>query len=481
DNYTRYKGKDGVRLSSFVRKAAFALKFGQLDPLISGQVTNDSKILFNRDIKARVEKLAPFLQFDADPYPVIVGGKTTWILDGYTTSDQYPYGQSFSGSGGLAGDYNYARNSVKATVDAYEGTVKFYVIDPSDPIIQSYQEAFPDLFSKFGEMPDALRAHLRFPEDLFKLQSGVFATYHVTEPRRFYSGNERWLLSPDPSAVVGSIPAAAADNSNRGSGRSPQITAQTQRQDPYYLFIRLPGDDRESFLILQPFVPVSKDNQQTRLVSFMTAKSDPRDYGKMEAFVMPQGQQVLGPVQVAANINKDTAISREITLLDQRGSRVISGNVQLIPVGDSIVYVQPIFTIAAQGPNPFPQFQFVTVLVQGKAPVKAATVNEALLKLFGAPGATPDSTATPTTPTTPTDQTVTQLLDQAAAKFNAADDALRSGDLGTYQRLVKEARDLVAQAQAQLSGGEQTPSPTTTSTTTSTTKPASSALQASKR
>ncbi|MCJ7672104.1 MAG: UPF0182 family protein, partial [Acidimicrobiia bacterium] len=420
DNYTRYQGKDGVRLSSFVRQAAFALKFGQLDPLISGQITDESKILYNRDIKARVEKLAPFLQFDADPYPVIVGGKTTWILDGYTTSDQYPYSEQIGGSGGLAGDVNYARNSVKATIDAYEGTVKFYVIDPSDPIIQSYDEAFPDLFSKFEEMPDALRAHLRFPEDLFKLQSSVFATYHVTEPRRFYSGNERWLLSPDPSAVVGTIPAAAS-NSNSRSGRSPQITAQTQRQDPYYLFIRLPGDDRESFLILQPFVPVSKDNQQTRLVSFMTAKSDPRDYGKMEAFVMPQGQQVLGPVQVAANISKDTAISREITLLDQRGSRVISGNVQLIPVGDSIVYVQPIFTIAAQGPNPFPQFQFVTVLVQGKSPVKAATVNEALIQLFGAQGQTPGSADTPTTPTTPTDQTVTQLLEQAAAKFNDAD------------------------------------------------------------
>jgi hypothetical protein len=168
-------------------------------------------------------------------------------------------------------------------------------------------------------------------------------------------------------------------------------------------------------------------------------------------------------------------------LLDQRGSRVISGNVQLIPVGDSIVYVQPIFTIAAQGPNPFPQFQFVTVLVQGKSPVKAATVNEALLLLFGAPGTTPGAADTPTTPTTPTDQTVTQLLDQAAAKFNAADDALRGGDLGTYQKLVKEARDLVAQAQAQLTGGGSTSSNTPTSSTASATRSASAALQASKR
>lgn len=475
DSYTRYQGKDGVELSSFVRKAAFALRFGQLDPLISGQVTDTSKILLNRDIRQRVEKLAPFLQFDADPYPVIVDGKTIWVLDGYTTSDQYPYSQQFSGSGGLAGDFNYARNSVKVTVDAYQGTVRFFVIDPSDPIIQAYEKAFPDLFSPFAAMPDALRAHLRYPEDLFKLQSNAFAKYHVTEPRRFYSGNERWLLSPDPSSVVGTIPTAATDSQSRGSGRSPEINAETRRQDPYYLYIRLPGDDRESFLILQPFVPVSKDNQQTRLVSFMTAKSDPRDYGELNAFVMPQGEQVLGPVQVAANINKDTAISREITLLDQKGSSVISGNVQLIPVGDSIVYVQPIFTIAAQGPNPFPQFQFVTVLVQGKSPVKAATVNEALQLLFG--NTPQNGSATPSTPSAPTDRTVNQLLAQAASKFNEADTALRNGDLGTYQRLVKEARDLVAQAQAQLDGTEASP----TTTTTSTTRPASSALQASNR
>ena len=184
----------------------------------------------------------------------------------------------------------------------------------------------------------------------------------------------------------------------------------------------------------------------------MTAKSDTSDYGRLEAFVMPQGEQILGPVQVAANINKDTEISREITLLDQRGSRVISGNVQLIPVGTSIVYVQPIFTIAAQGPNPFPQFQFVAVLVQGKAPVKAETVNEALVKLFGTFGTpeVPITPSTPNTPSTPTDATVSGLLAQATEKFNAANEALRAGDLGTYQQLVSEARDLIAQAQALL-------------------------------
>jgi uncharacterized membrane protein (UPF0182 family) len=312
-------------------------------------------------------------------------------------------------------------------------------------------------------MPAELVAHLRYPEDLFKLQSDVFSKYHVTEARRFYTGNERWLLSPDPNSVVGSIPTASPRAA--AQGRSPEISATTKRQDPFYLYIRLPGEDRESFLILQPFVPVSKDNQQTRLVSFMTAKSDPRDYGQLDAFVMPQGEQVLGPVQVAANINKEPSISEKITLLDQRGSNVISGNVQLIPVGDSIVYVQPFFTVASQGANGFPQFQFVVVLVQDRPPVFGPTVADALAQLFGASPTTP----TPDTPTpaTPDGQTVDQLLAQATAKFADADAALKNGDLGTYQQLVKEARDLVAKAQAILDGSA---GPSTT-----TTAPASSA------
>ncbi|HEU5301423.1 MAG TPA: UPF0182 family protein [Acidimicrobiia bacterium] len=456
DALTRYTGKDGIVLSNVIRKAAFALRFGDANPLISGQVDGDSRVLMLRGIRERVTKLAPFLDFDADPYPVITEGRTTWILDGYTTSDRYPYAQSFSGSGGLSSTFNYVRNSVKVTVDAYNGTVKFFVIDAKDPVIRAYQKAFPDLFSPFSEMPDELVAHLRYPEDLFKVQSDVFSKYHVTQARRFYTGNERWLLSPDPNSVVGTIP-TASPRSTTAQGRSPEISATTKRQDPFYLYIRLPGEDRESFLILQPFVPVSKDNQQTRLVAFMTAKSDPRDYGELDAFVMPQGEQVLGPVQVAANINKDTTISQRITLLDQRGSEVISGNVQLIPVGDSIVYVQPFFTIASQGAE-FPQFQFVAVLVQDRAPVIGATVADALAQLFGeAPQApTPDDT-----PTTPEGQTVDQLLAQATEKFAAADAALRDGDLGTYQSLVKEAQALVAQAQAILDGT----APTTTTTT----------------
>jgi len=480
DARTRYDGRDGVDIGGFFRRAAFALRFGDPNILISGQITDRSRILLNRDIRDRVEKLTPFLDFDADPYPVIANGKTFWILDGYTTSTQYPYSQVFQGSGGLTGDVNYVRNSVKVVVDAYEGTVRYFVIDPDDPIIQAYQNAFPDLFEPFDEMPEVLRDHLRYPEDLFKLQSNVFAKYHVTEPQRFYNGNERWLLSPDPNVAVAPVTETTRQTN---PNRAPEITATSRRQDPYYLYIRLPGDDSESFLILQPFVPVSKNNQQTRLVSFMSAKSDPDAYGEIEAFVMPQGNAVLGPVQAAANIQKTTEISSQITLLSRRGSNVIAGAVQLIPVGESIIYVQPFFTIASENPNAFPQFEFVTVATTdpNQEPVLASTVSEALDRIFGrAPAPTePTEPGEPTPSGPPGDQTAVELLETAAQRFEDADAALRRGDLGEYQRLVSEAQELVERARELLgaTGGGTTP-PSTGSTTT-TTEPGSTAqLQA---
>ena len=291
DQFTRYKGKDGVKLSNIVRRAAFALRFGSLDPLISGQITSNTKLLMERDIRARVTKLAPFLQFDADPYPVVLGNRTVWIMDGYTTTDQYPYGQSLSGEGSLATSFNYVRNSVKVTVDAYQGTVKFYVFDKTDPIIKSYRSAFPDLFTDGSQMPAAIRAHLRYPEDLFKSQSSIFGRYHVTEPKRFYDGSSKWLVSPDPgsgrvsSDILSEASAAAGTASATSGSNQPQAATSTgARISPYYLNIRLPGqkDPNTHFIVTVPFVPVSSGNSQTRLVSFLTADSDPGQYGKLQ-------------------------------------------------------------------------------------------------------------------------------------------------------------------------------------------------------
>ena len=454
---TRYRGKDGVKLSNLLRRAAFALRFGDINPLISGQVTSSSKILLIRDIMSRVQTLAPFLQFDSDPYPVVVNGRITWILDGYTTSNQYPYSESESGEGGLSNSVNYVRNSIKATVDGYNGTVHFYVVDNKDPIVAAYRKAFPSLFTDGSKMPAVIRAHLRYPENLFQLQSNVFSKYHVTNTSSFYAGTERWLLSPDPNAVLGQT---VTPTTARGSSRAVQITATTPRQEPYYLYIRLPGDTHENFLILQPFVPVSQDNQQTRLVSFMTAKSDPGSYGQLQAFVMPQGANVTGPVQVANNIQSNPALSSQFTLLSQGGSDVIKGNIQLIPVGNSLVYVQPIFVQSSS--NGYPQFKFVVVFTQGKTPVFDSTVNTALTDLFngGSSSAGTTPSTTPTSPTTPTttpsagSSTTTQsLLTQASQQFVAANTALRNGDLATYQADIALAQQDVQAAQQASAAG----------------------------
>ena len=280
-----------------MRRAAFALRFNDVNLLVSGQIRTDkSKIIMFRSIRNRVEKLAPFLRYDTDPYPVIVDGRTKWVIDAYTATSKYPYSQYVDGVGGIQGRFNYVRNSVKVVVDAYNGNVDFYVVDRTDPIVKAWRQAFPDLFSNFADMPDGLKDHLRYPEDLFRIQTDVYATYHVTEPRRFFQGSERWLISPDPNeAITGVTSLNSTDPDTQGnSSRAPSIRATTKRQDPYNLYIRLPGDDRESFLILQSFVPVSQDNQQLRLVSFLTAKADRRNYGQLESFVMPQGQQVHG-------------------------------------------------------------------------------------------------------------------------------------------------------------------------------------------
>jgi len=463
DATNRYDGEDGVTLSNFVRRAAFALRFGDINPLISGQVTGGTKILYQRDINDRVHKLAPFLHFDADPYPVALDGGVVWVLDGYTTTNRYQYSESVTGSGVLGHDFNYVRNSVKATVDAYDGTVTFYVIDPEDPLIRAYQKAFPELFTDFKEMPEDLRAHLRYPEDLFRVQADVFARYHVTDERRFYQGNAKWLLSPDPGS--GRIDETQLDTGSADTGdeTGPQdATSTSQRMDPYYLYITLPGDAEPSFLILQPFVPVSENNKQTRLVSFMVAKSDPDTYGEKTAFEMPQGESVLGPVQVDNEINSTAEISRQLTLLDQRGSSVISGSLQLIPVGDSILYIRPLY-VEGRGASSFPQFRFVVVFTPGQQAVLASSVEDGLNQLFGIAPTTETPTEETPTEEAPASDDVQALLDEAAQTFQDAQDALQQGDLGRYQQLIDDVGDLIEQARdAQAGGGTATTTTTTT-------------------
>jgi uncharacterized protein len=465
DATTRYQGKDGVRIDNPIRRLAFALRFGDINPLISGQVGGNTKVLYVRDIQDRVKKLAPFLDFDADPYPVVTGGRVVWVLDAYTTTSRYPYSQLTAGpsDSGLNHGFNYVRNSVKATVDAYNGTVKFYVIDNKDPLIRSYRKAFPDLFTNFSRMPKELQAHLRYPEDLFRVQSDVYSRYHVTESRRFYQGSAKWLLSPDPGS--GQITSAELQAPTPAAPNTKGATSTGARMRPYYLYITLPGQQQPSFIILQPFVPVSAGNKQTRLVSFMTASSDPGNYGQLTSFVMPQGESVLGPVQIDNRIKSTPEVSQQITLLNQQGSSVIQGSLQLIPVGNSLLYIRP-FYVQAAGPSSYPQFRFVVVAYGGQNPVLASTVNDGLTQLFGgAPSQPlPGGSTAPAPAAPPATGNVQDLLSQAAAKYQQAQDALRSGDLGTYQSLINQVGDLIRQAQQAAGGGGGGGGPTTTTT-----------------
>jgi uncharacterized protein len=467
---TRYRGTGGVELSSWLRRAAFALRFNDFNMLISGQITPKTNVLYLRDIADRVKKAAPFLRFDIDPYAVIADGRLVWLLDGYTTSDKYPYSQSFDGAGGLSGSFNYVRNSVKATVDAYDGTIKMYIVDPQDPIIQSYKSAFPQLFTKFAAMPASIKAHLRFPQDLFRAQTDMYRAYHMTNPTTFYNKADLWEVSPDPGSGEVAAP-TAEDLQAPTTTNSPQAASSTgKRIDPIYLLSRLPGSNREQFLILRPFVPVSKGNALQNLVSFMVAKSEPNQYGKLESFTMPTGNNtVYGPVQVNSTILNTDSISERFTLLNQQGSSVVQGSLQLIPIEDSLLYVRPIYVVSRSGRQP--AFRFVVVFYAGKA-VIATTVEKALVQfpafqgLAGvAPPTNPTTPNTPTTPTAPETETAVSLLAQASKVYDDAQTALKNGDFARYGELSKQLGTLLDRAAAALNGTSDTSTPSTTSTT----------------
>ncbi len=436
---TRYTGAGGVGLSSWLRRTAFALRFGDQNLLISGQIQDKTRIIFRRDIRERVETAAPFLDFDADPYPVVADGHLVWVFDGYTTSDHYPYSQSLAPSEGiLAGrGINYIRDSVKATVDAYDGTITFYVVDRQDPIIKAYRSAFPDLFTDFSKMPKEVRAHLRYPQDLFRYQTDVYRKYHTTNPDTFFTGTGFWEVSADPASADSTVGGTSAVTN------VPQSASSSgKRIDPLYVLSRLPGQTEEEFLIIRPFVPVSSGNSQNRLAAFMVARANPNAKQQLESFAMPSGLNVAGPVQVDRTINNTDEISKQFSLLNQQGSRVRQGEVQIIPVEDSLLYIQPIYVLSENGDQP--AFRFVIVYYAGQAKF-ATTVDEALRQFdqFGAI-APPTDPANPGTPNAGK-STVDDLLRQASDAFNASQKALGEQDLGTYQKKVAELGRLLDQ------------------------------------
>ncbi|MGZ4675673.1 MAG: UPF0182 family membrane protein [Acidimicrobiia bacterium] len=478
DVTTRYRGADGVGLSSWLRRAAFALRFGDQNLLISSQIRDTTKIMFRRDVVERVKAAAPFLTFDGDPYPVITDGRLVWVFDGFTTSDHYPYSQSQTpNEGGAAGaSFNYIRNSVKATVDAYDGTITYYVVDRKDPIIKAYRAAFPDLFTDFSKMPKDLRAHLRYPQDLFRYQTDVYRKYHITNPTTFFSGTGFWEVSADPATAGTTNDVSTVTNAPQNASSSGK------RIDPLYVLTRLPGQKKEEFLILRPFVPVSKGNSQNRLASFMVARADPDASPRLESLEMPTGLTVAGPVQVFRTINNTAAISKEFSLLNQQGSRVVQGSIQIIPVKDSLLYVQPVYVLSENGQQP--AFRDVIVYYGGSAAIDKS-LDAALAQFPQFQGIAPPPTDTgngsgQTTNPPSTGSSVDSLLDQANSAYEAAQKALANQNLGEYQTDIKKLGDILDQlAKARAAEQGTTPkSSGSSSSTTTTTRARSGGTQA---
>ncbi len=470
DQTSRYEGSGGVKLDSIVKKAAFAARVGDLSPLISDLVTPSSRAMYLTNIRERAIKAAPFLTYDNDPYPVLVDGRILWMQDAYTTTKYFPYGQRANTSqvdgNSLGGslkniESNYIRNSVKIVTDAYDGTMTFYVTDQSDPIIKAWQKAFPKLFVDGSTMPQNIQEHKRYPEDLFRVQSTMFGQYHLTDAQDFYSNADRWNIAQKPGASVTSTTTRPPNATPVAAGAAAPVSGE-ERIEPYYLLMRLPNEQDEQFLMFQPFVPFSQRDERKELSAFLTAKSDPADYGKLQAYVMPRGQQVDGPALVEAKIQQNPDISSYITLLSRAGSTVGLGNMLIIPVNNSLLYVRPLY-VQAQSTN-VPEFK-KAIVVQGQKIAMGDTLQQALSTLFGSapptleeapnPGQNPTTPSEPgTTPTTSTPtpgqgQSVQQLLDQANEAFAAADTALRNGDLAGYQANVQKGADLVKQARGQ--------------------------------
>ena len=403
--FTSYEGDDGVLLSP-IKKLIYAIKFGSVELLFSSSLTADSRILMNRNIHNRVRTIAPFLRYDRDPYIVASDGRLFWMLDAYTVSDKYPYSTPIST--GTMGTFNYIRNPVKVVIDAYNGDVKFYVIDPNDPIIQTYSEIFPGTFLPFSDMPQGLVDHIRYPEDLFTVQKEVYSTFHMTDPNVFYNKEDVWVT---PFEIL------------RGS---------KQEVIPYFIIMKIPDKESEEFIIMIPFSPRGKDN----MIAWMAASSDPENYGNLTVFTFSKQELVFGPLQIEARIDQNTDISQLFTLWGQSGSSVVRGNTLVIPVEDSILYVEPVFLVATEK-GTVPELKRIIVAYSDKLTMQP-TLQESLDVIFGA--------APPSGPVTPSPgETPQEILDQIADLYQKAQDALRNGDLPGYANYIEQIGSLLQQ------------------------------------
>ncbi|HZK24146.1 MAG TPA: UPF0182 family protein [Oscillospiraceae bacterium] len=404
---TSYDGEGGIPLGGPLRRLLFGLRFADYRILVSNELTAASRLHFKRNLAERLHELMPFLQYDEDPYLVVADGRLFWMIDAYTVSNRYPYAQPYS-------NINYIRNPVKVTVDAYHGTVHFYVFDADEPLLAAYSKIFPTAFTPAAEMPPALAEHVRYPETLFKLQSEVYATYHMDNSNVFYNKEDRWQV---PQEKYGNEPIEV---------------------EPYYTILRLPAEAEAEFILMRPYTMYERDN----MVAWLAARSDGEGYGQLVVYQFPKGELVYGPAQIEARIDQDTTISQQLALWNQQGSRVGRGNLLILPVNGTILYVEPIYLQAEQ--SELPELARV-IVAYGDRVVMENTLEEALAAVFGLQlgDSEPDL---PEKPPEPPETgglplpaaSLETLIRQAAELYQEAEMALKAGSWAEYGRLQEE-------------------------------------------
>jgi uncharacterized protein len=414
-----YKGNGGVVVGGLLRRLVLAAYFRSLKVLLSSDITSASRAMYIRNIRARAHMALPFLLFDADPYMVIDGGgRLRWILDAYTATTRYPYAQP------LSNGINYMRNSVKVVIDAYDGSVTAYQADAADPLVRTFAKIFPGIFQPLDSMPADLRAHLRYPEDLFHVQTELYGTYHMAEPDIFYHREDQW--------------------------QKPVLSIAPERPDPFlrHMVMRLPEEKQAEFILMVPFTPRGKDN----LASWMVARNDGAHYGELVVYRFPKQSLVFGPTQIVNRINQDTEIARQIALWDQGGSQVIRGNLLVIPIEESLIYVMPLY-LRAQGGR-IPELKRVVVAYQNRV-VMEETLDAGLAQLFGGAGAAPrEPTRVSETPgaASAVSARAADLAHRANESFRRAMEAQRAGDWARYGEELRRLEDVLRQLQAALGG-----------------------------
>ncbi|MHB8896546.1 MAG: UPF0182 family membrane protein [Candidatus Geothermincolia bacterium] len=401
--HAAYSGTGGVKVNSIWRRLLFSVSFADYNMFFSGQVENSSQVMYYRNVKTRIAKCAPFLKQDTDPYLVVSdAGKLVWIVDCYATTEKYPYSEP-------TGDFNYIRNSVKAVVDAYNGDVSLYVIDPTDPVVATYRKIFPSIFKDFSKMPPDLVKHIRYPEDFFIAQANILRTFHMTNPDTFYNREDQWDFAQE------------------------MTNSQMQPMPPYYLIMRIPGTVGEEMVELIPFVPHSKQN----MISWLAARMDNGHYGELVNFLFPSGKLIYGPEQIEGRIEQDPTISAQLSLWRQAGSEVIRGNLLVIPIQGSIIYVEPLYLQATQ--IKIPQVKRVIVVYNNQVAM-GNNLDEAILKVFGAaPPPAPGQQPVTITPQTQ------DLANQALDLYDRAVAAQRAGDWATYGTLLNQLNAVLKQ------------------------------------